>query len=259
MKLSPVPILAFLLTIIVRVGAQTDSSLTTVDSEISPQVAIERLNAETERLRKELTEAQERTAQAQAEVEVFHRQIEGIKLRMDALGVSTLGESSKLEQRLLQAVRDLQLAAKARKSLSEQMVKVADTASVFLKTQNDKTRALLEAALKKADEILVQVVAGETPLAKANEIPATLVNGKVSAVTQLKTKAGPLTCVVINLGEEHGVKVGMPFQIRRENRTIGIVRIIDVRLNFSGAVIQNLSHKKDNIQLGDNVRVNAQK
>lgn len=259
MKLSPVPILAFLLVVIARVGAQTDSSLTTVDSEISPEVAIERLTAENERLRKELTDAQERSAQTQAEVEVFRRQLDGIKLRMDALGVSTVGDSSKLEQRLLQAVRDLQLAAKARKSLTEQMVKIAEAASEFLKTQDDKTRATLETALKKVDETLVTAVAGDNPLDKPQDAPSTLINGKVSAVTQLKTKTGLVTCVVINLGEEHGVKVGMPFQVRRQNRTVGIVLAVDVRQNFTGAIIQNLSHKKDSIQLGDSVRVDAQK
>ena len=60
-----------------------------------------------------------------------------------------------------------------------------------------------------------------------------LLNGKVSAV---KPELG---CVVINLGTKHGVKVGMPFQVRRGNKVIATVRVVDAR----GIVAPRADHR----------------
>jgi hypothetical protein len=76
-------------------------------------------------------------------------------------------------------------------------------------------------------------------------------NGKVSA---FEPKIG---CVVINLGMKHGVKVGMPFKVTRENKLIGLIRIVDARQGFAGGVIQNLTSAKETIRPGDTVKVEA--
>ena len=54
-----------------------------------------------------------------------------------------------------------------------------------------------------------------------------------------------------------GVRVGMPFQVTRDKRIIGSVRVVDVREMIAGAYIQNLSSEKDRIKVGDHLRVDA--
>jgi hypothetical protein len=66
-----------------------------------------------------------------------------------------------------------------------------------------------------------------------------------------------LSLVVANIGAKHGVKVGMPFQVWRDNRRIGNVRVVDVRDRISGAVIQNLESEKETVKTGDRLRVDA--
>ena len=68
-----------------------------------------------------------------------------------------------------------------------------------------------------------------------------------------------LSLVVANIGSKHGVKVGMPFQVWRDNRRIGNVRVVDVRDRISGAIIQNLESEKETVKTGDRLRVDAQK
>ena len=81
---------------------------------------------------------------------------------------------------------------------------------------------------------------------------AALTDGKVISVTE------EFALVVANLGREHGVKLGMPFQIWRGEERIGLVRVVDVRDKISGAVIQDLNGKKTKIQAGDRLKVDAQ-
>jgi len=238
------------------VGQSDDSSLPNTDSESSEAtvlVALEKLLAENRKLKGEADEARRLAAAATAEAEVFKRQIVEINLRMEALGTSTT-DPSKLEQRLLQAVHDLQISERGRKALSAELVRIADLAHIFVDKPDAETKLVLEAELKKAEEIMVKAAVNDFGALeqKAAEPAADLFNGKVSAV---KPELG---CVVINLGAKQGVKPGMPFQVRRGQRVIATIRVVDARQTFAGTVIQNLVSDKDPIKLGDTVRVNSQ-
>jgi hypothetical protein len=50
----------------------------------------------------------------------------------------------------------------------------------------------------------------------------------------------------------------MPFQIRRGDKVVATVRVVDARQTFAGTVIQNQVSEKDPIKLGDTVKVAAQ-
>jgi hypothetical protein len=238
------------------VGQADDSSLPTTDSESSEAtivVALEKLLVENRKLRAEMDDARKLAATSTAEAEIFKRQVQELALRMEALGTST-ADPSKLEQRLLQAVHDLQLSERSRKALSTQLVRIAELAHPFIEKPDVESKLVFETELKKAEEVLVKAAVNDfTALEQKTAEPmADLFNGKVSAV---KPELG---CVVINLGTKHGVKTGMPFQVRRGNKLIATVRVVDARQTFAGTVIQNLVSDKDPIQLGDTVRVNSQ-
>jgi hypothetical protein len=241
---------------VASVGQSDDSSLQTIDSEsseVSALVALEKLLAENRKLRGEAEEAGKLAANATAEAEIFKRQVQELALRMEALGTST-ADPSKLEQRLLQAVHDLQLSEKNRRAVSAELLRIAELAHAYLAKPDAESKLVLETELRKADETLVQAAVGDFAAMEkgAVEPAADLLNGRVSAV---KPELG---CVVINLGVKHGVKAGMPFQIRRGSKVIATVRAVDARQTFSGTVIQNLVSEKEPIRLGDSVRVDAQ-
>ena len=112
-----------------------------------------------------------------------------------------------------------------------------------------EARASLEMELRAADRML-GVGAGDL---EAQAAGPTLTD---ASVVEVKPE---FALVVANIGRNAGVKVGMPFQVWRDNRRIGDVRVIDVRDRISGAVIQNLVSEEDSIQTGDRLRVDARR
>jgi hypothetical protein len=251
---------ALLLIVIVApcatVGQSGGSSLSETDSEaseVTALVALEKLLAENRKLRAELEDTRKAAAAATAEAEVFKRQVQELALRMEALGAST-ADPSKLEQRLLQAVHDLQLSDKTRRAVSAELLRLAELVHAYLAKPDAESKLVLQTGLRKVDETLVHAAVGDLATVQKNaaEPAPDLMNGKVSAV---KPELG---CIVINLGAKHGVKAGMPFQVRRGSKVIATVRVVDARQTFAGTVIQNLVSEKDPIQLGDTVRVDAQ-
>ncbi len=238
------------------VGQADESSLPVTDSEspeASAMAAFGKLLAENRKLRAEVEEARKLAATTTAESEIFKRQVQEMALRMEALGSSTT-DPSKLEQRLLHAVHDLQLSERSRKNLSAELMRMVQLAQAFVEKTDAETKMVLQTELKKAEETLVKAAVGDFAALeqKAAEPPADLQNGKVSAV---KPELG---CVVINLGTKQGVKVGMPFQVRRGTKLVATIRVVDARQGFAGTVIQNLVSDKDPIRLGDTVKVEAQ-
>jgi hypothetical protein len=262
MKSKFTAIFAVTLTCLATSGAVAqgdDRSLPITDSEPgdsaenSALVAIEKLVVENRRLKAELDDARKTVAATTAEAEVFKRQFAELSERMEALGASTASPSA-LEQRLLQAVNALRQSESARDALSKSLVRLVRVATEYAKKPDAEAKLVLEAELKLADEALTRAVVGDMlDKAAANAGPAPdLMNGKVSAV---KPELG---CVVINLGSKHGVKVGMPFEVRRGNKVVATVRVVDARQTFCGTVVQNLVSDKDPVKLGDAVKASAQ-
>jgi hypothetical protein len=237
--------------------AQSDErSLTDTNSESAEGnavLAIEKLVVENRRLREELEDARKTAAGATAEAEVFKRQLQNLTQRMEALGASTANPST-LEQRVLQAANALRHSEAARDALSKALLRLAQIAGEHSKGPDAESKLVLETELKRVDEVLTKAIVGELldEAAQSNEPTADLTNGKVSAI---EPKLG---CIVINLGAKHGVKVGMPFHVKRGDKLVATVRVVDARQAFAGTVIQNQVSEKDPIKLGDTVRVAAQ-
>src|SRR6266568_2195375 len=106
-----------------RLVAEGNSSLPESKIENAEQaVTAETLLAQNEQLRKQLSMEQESVktltdslAESNAEAELFRRKYSDLELRMEALGLASANKDrAKLEQRLLAAVSDLQLAQKER-------------------------------------------------------------------------------------------------------------------------------------------------
>ena len=210
-----------------------------------------------EDLQKQLSIAQESLkaltsslAESNAEAELFRRKYSDLQLQMEALGLASANKDrAKLEQRLLAAVSDLQLAQKERDEYRDQMLRLDEAVLYYLKTSQSadaKARMDVEAQLRSIDKLV-------TRSSNAPDSPEpSLMDGSVISVKD------EWSFVVGNLGEKQGVKIGMPMRVMRDEKRIATLRVIDVRQRICGAVIQEMASKKDKIKVGDRIQVDAQ-
>jgi len=245
-------------------AAMGGSSFTDSDIEITEaKVTLQTVTAENQVLKRQLAEAQEAIksltdslAVSNSEAEVFRREAAELKQRMTALGVDGLsGDKSKLEQRLLKAVRDLQLVQSEKDKLSDELVQLSEAVLRYTKvaTSDDaEARMALEARLRSVSDVLGIPGSQAAPDSKAPAMNGTLTNGMVVSIKE------ELSLVVANIGSRQGVRVGMPFKVVREDHIIGTVRVVDVREKICGAVIQSLDSEKNKIKVGDRLMVDAQ-
>ena len=237
--------------------AQTDSSLSESKIDAAAQTAAEPLLEQNEQLRKQLSIAQESLkaltsslAESNAAAEELRRKYSDLELRMEALGLASANKDrTKLEQRLLAAVSDLQLAQKERDEYRDQMLRLNEAVLCYLKTSqagDAKARMDVEAQLRSINTLITQSSsAPDTP-------EPSLMDG---SVISLKDE---WSFVVANLGEKQGVKIGMPMRVMRGDRRIATLRVVDVRQKICGAVIQEMDSEKEKIKVGDRLQVDVQ-
>src|SRR5256714_13866064 len=238
------------------VQAQGDSSLSESKSEtVTRSATAEPATAENEELRRQLSIAQESLkaltsslAESNGPAEELRRKYSDLQLRMEALGlVSANKDRSKLEQRLLAAVSDLQLAQKARDDYRDQMLRLNETILRYIKTsQGDDAQARMdvETQLRSTNELVTKSTNPEAP-------ELGLMDGSVISVKE------EWSFVVGNLGEKQGVKIGMPMRVMRGDQKIATLRVVDVRQKICGAVIQEMDSEKEKIKVGDRLQVDA--
>jgi hypothetical protein len=214
------------------------------------------LLAQNEELRRQLSIQQESLktlttslAESNAEAELFRRKYSDLELRMEALGLQSADKDrSKLEQRLLAAVSDLQLVQKERDEFRDQLLRLNEAIFHYLQTSQGgdaQARMDVEAQLRGTSELV-----GKTTAPPA--MPPGLLDGSVISVKD------EWSFVVGNLGEVQGVKIGMPMRVMRGDRKIASVRVIDVRQKICGAVVQQMDSPKEKIKVGDRLQVDAQ-
>ena len=237
--------------------AQGNSSLSESKIETAASPATAEALQENEQLQRQLSIAQESLkaltsslAESNAEAEELRRKYSDLELRMEALGlVSANKDRAKLEQRLLAAVSDLQLAQKERDQYRDEMLRLNEAVLCYLKTSQGgdaKARMEVEAQLRSIDTLI-------TKSTSTSDLPEPgLMDGSVISVKE------EWSFVVGNLGEKQGVKIGMPMRVMQDDRKIATLRVVDVRQKICGAVIQEMNSSKERIKVGDRLQVDAQ-
>jgi hypothetical protein len=252
--------------------AQKDSSLTESKIEaamaanagpsrtVSPApVTAEWLLRENEESRKQLSIQQESLktltaslAESNAEAEMFRRKFADLESRMEALGLASAGKDrAKLEQRLLAAVSDLRLAQKERDQLRDQLLGLNEALLRYLKTSQGgdaQARADVETQLRKTNDLVGRSIPSWS---ETKEPQASLMDASVLSVKE------EWSFVVANIGEQQGVKIGMPLRVMRGEQKIATLRVVDVRQRICGAVIEDSG--KEKIKVGDRLQVDASK
>ncbi len=235
--------------------AQMDSSLSESKNESAAHPATaEALLQENEQLQKQLSFAQESLkaltsslAESNADAEELRRKYSDLELRMEALGLASANKDrAKLEQRLLAAVSDLQLAQKERDEYRDQMLRLNEAMLCYLKTGDARARMDVEAQLRSINTLITK--SGSA----ADQSEPGLMDGSVISVKE------EWSFVVGNLGGRQGVKIGMPMRVMRNDRKIATLRVVDVRQKICGAVIQEMDSRKEQIKVGDRLQVDAQ-
>jgi hypothetical protein len=237
--------------------AESASSRSRKPSGLPSEVTAAGLLQQGEDLQRQLSIAQESLkaltsslAESNAEAELFRRKYSDLQLEMEALGLASANKDrARLEQRLLAAVSDLQLARKERDEYRDQMLRLDEAVLCYLKTSQNpdaKARMDVETQLRSIDKLVT----------KSSNVPGVpqpgLMDGNVISVKD------EWSFVVGNVGEKQGVKVGMPMRVMRGDKRIATLRVIDVRQRICGAVIQEMDSKKDRIKVGDRLQVDAQ-
>ncbi|MEO6053406.1 MAG: hypothetical protein ABIP97_05280 [Chthoniobacterales bacterium] len=180
------------------------------------------------------------------EGEGYKREAVDLRMKIEALGLPGDKSGSKLQERLLAAVSDLRLAQRSQEQMRNQLLLMSESVVAILKssdTISPELRLGIETQLRSTAEML-----GAGP---ASQNDSSLLNG---AVIEVKDD---LSLVVANIGKKQDVKVGMPFQVIRNNEVIGEIRVVDVRDRICGAMVQNLASQKQRIQIGDQLKVEA--
>ena len=237
-------------------GASANSQPTSVLGGAS-EVTAAGLFRQNEDLQRQLSLTQESLkaltsslAESNAEAELFRRKYSDLQLQMEALGLASANKDrAKLEQRLLAAVSDLQLAQRKRDEYRDQMLRLDEAVLCYLKTSQSadaKARMDVETQLRSIDKLVAKST-------NAPDLPEPgLMDGSVISVKD------EWSFVVGNLGEKQGVKIGMPMRVMRGDKRIATLRVVDVRQKICGAVIQEMDSKKDRIKVGDRLQVDAQ-
>jgi len=247
----------------IEAAAGEKGSLTDLDIEYTEaKVALESSERENAELRQQVALAQQQVAAlteslalANSESEVFKRETSDLKLRLEALGLDAASpDKALLEQRLLKAVSDLKIIQDQKEKLADQLIRINEAIIRYVKNASSvdgDARMSLETEMRSSTELLGVAGAPGGAQPAANIDPAgSLTDARVISVKD------ELALVVANLGRRQGAKIGMPFQVWHEGRKIGIVRVVDVRENISGAVIQSLD-PSEKVKVGDSLRVDA--
>jgi hypothetical protein len=252
LNLKSALILVGCVTLARGLAAEGNSSLSDSKNE-SGTVTAAALLAQKEELRRQLSLSQETVqtlttslAESNAEAELFRRKFADLQLRMEALGLASASKDrAKLEQRLLTAVSDLQLAQKERDQYRDQMMQLSETMLRYLKTAGGgdaQARMDVETQLRSMNALVDKS-------AKAQPQNGSLLDGSVISVKE------EWSFVVGNFGAREGVKIGMPLRVKRGDDVVAKLRVVDVRERICGAVIQESG--KEKIKVGDRLEVDA--
>ena len=218
---------------------------------VSPSEVTELLSQK-EELRRQLSLSQQTVqtltsslAESNAEAELFRRKFANLELRMEALGLASASKDrAKLEQRLLTAVSDLQLAQKERDQYRDQMMQLSEAMLRYLKTAEGgdaQARMDVEAQLRSMNALEKSSTAQPTT--------GSLLDGSVIGLKE------EWSFVVGNFGAREGVKIGMPLRVKRGDKVVARLRVVDVRERICGAIIQESG--KEKIKVGDRLEVDA--
>lgn len=154
-------------------------------------------------------------------------QLAQIRLRLEALGKNLLDGGN---DRVVQAVADLEIARERNAKLEQSAGKLISAVSEYLRqavVSDPDARQRLETALRELDTIL-----GFRDKPRADVRTGLLQKGQIVSVDSASGM------VVLNIGENQGVRIGMSYDLSRGGQHYAKAVIVDVRKAIAGAFIE---------------------
>ncbi|MBT9448548.1 hypothetical protein ICN84_00490 [Akkermansia glycaniphila] len=196
-----------------------------------------------ERLEKQNTTLKTSYIQARQDADRAEGKLQEIRKRLEALGGSALGDS---EQRLIDAMGNLEAANEELDILKKASVKLSSAVIAYMSqalTDDPAARSAVESALRETD------VALGFRQAPARDFAGTLDN---ASVLSIDSDSG---LVVVNVGREGGLRVGMPVDISRGDQILANTIVTDVRKEVAGVLILKLLNPALMVAVGDRATV----
>jgi len=222
----------------------TDQKPAAGDNSASPDLS----SLTREQLEARVKTLSDNLASANAEAESFRQKWQDLKLEDEALGKEALTvDESKLEDKVVQAVKELYQSEMKRREAMQLLDKLLATTGQMIQTApnfDPKIRAEYEVASRAAKEYLAGRSGAAIP------IGTSLADGQISDINP------QLNSVIVNLGKTQGVKEGMPFIIYQGDQQVGAVKIVLARDMVSAALVQSLKPNTV-LKIGDRVAVDT--
>lgn len=171
-----------------------------------------------------------------------------IELKLQAFGIDLFAqEENSLEQRLLKAVRDLDISQQELEACSEELRALSESFLSFLAATPegaDAKRRVAEESIRSAGKVLAGIsTEGES------ELQSDLSDSQVVSIDP------EIGLVVVDAGRRAGLRVGTPISILRGEQAIYSAMIVDVRDSISGAVLQERFVESETVAVGDGVEL----
>lgn len=192
--------------------------------------------------RKDLVQSLAEAVKASEEQVAASREMQ---LKLQAFGVDlfTQDENS-LEQRLLKAVRDLDISQQELERRTKQLHQLSESFLKYVQATPaaaEKDRKSAMTSIEEAGQAMEDLAAGGAP-AEVDD----------SQIVSVDSEIG---LVVFDAGKEAGVRVGTPIAVLRGERPIYTAMIVDVRDAISGAVLQDRLADVENVAVGDGIQL----
>ncbi|MCB1233085.1 MAG: hypothetical protein KDN19_22775, partial [Verrucomicrobiae bacterium] len=229
-------------------GAQEDPQTLAIEAE-ETRTALDLAMKELGETNKKLGALRESLAESNRVTDEVRSQYEELLLRMASFGVDLVKPDPKsLEQRLLQAVRDRDKAETEKQELAHQLAGLSEAVVGYLQTtvsSDANAQARVQNALVSADAALGQATR-----------PATEVMARPLQEGQVVSVDAEIGLVVLNVGRESGVRIGMPISVKRQGEAVVTALVVDVRDSISGALIESSTGAGD-VKVGDRIEPRA--
>ncbi len=208
------------------------------------RLALDRASLEIQTLKKRVNAQQDSLGhltdsliEAETVASALAERVKELKKQNEALVPSRVtGDQRVLEQRLLSAVSDLELATNRLLAFEAQLKNLVEACNDYLGTQDTEKRDFLPALLNSVSSASV-LLEEDVSTSLAGQAPA------VRGLPELRVAdyAQEIDLVILNAGKKHGIKTGMVFEIRHGTTPVATVRAFDVRESIAGCIIQNIT------------------
>lgn len=163
-----------------------------------------------------------------------------IRLHLEALGKNLIDGG---DDRLLQAVTDLEVLNRRVQKLEEASLRLSGAVQGYMQTavaSDPEQRAAVEARLRELEALV--------GLRSKPQRKVELGNVQFAKVVSIDEESG---LVVLNIGEKAGARIGMVFELKRGETPVGEGVVALTEKDVSGLLVQSLTDQNNPVRLQD--------